>query len=374
MSEANGTAGSDEATRRGRDLHTALRKARVVEAERSDVVVDLRAAEVARLELLREEISAVVRQVPAEHASLFDGGLVPGFPPRLWIDILTFVEMSRDKRAYRLLRDGRDGRVCLYECADLAEMADRITDFIAHRIIERERALQSGGTYAAAPVPEPLPPPPSRANPEPAARSREDEPPRMVQATRGASSPGLWARLAAAAAPIPQARSDDRPAAIEDTPRRQRAEGSRGAEPERDAGYASPAWRPAPARADDAPNSVDGASRHEFDDEDRPRRSRVERRDRFALDDEDAGEPRGGRSRARGWGRDVEDAEAAPRSRRRSELDEEEVPRQSRGQGEFRRSGWRGMSPLKAFLAGLLVSGALIGLALVALMQLGLGR
>jgi hypothetical protein len=68
------------------------------------------------------------------------------------------------------------------------------------------------------------------------------------------------------------------------------------------------------------------------------------------------------------WACGIDDIDAAPRSRRPSEFDEDDQPHRPRGQGEFRRSGWRGLSPLKAFFAGLLASGVLIGLGLVALM------
>lgn len=143
MNDAGGAKGEGPTTPPGsaRDLTAALRRARLAQAERSDVIVDLRAAELARLELLRDEVAAVMRQVPPEHTSLFDGGLVPGYPPRLWIDILTFVEMARDKRTYRFLRDTREGRTTLHETLEPSDMTDRITDYVAHRIIERERAI-----------------------------------------------------------------------------------------------------------------------------------------------------------------------------------------------------------------------------------------
>jgi hypothetical protein len=207
MSEANETTGAvDGGTPPvARDLSAALRSARMQQAERSDVIVDLRAAEIARLELLRDDIAAVMRQVPAEHASLFDGGLIPGYPPRLWIDILTFVEMARDKRTYRFQRDTREGRMTLHETADAREMADKITTYVAHRIIERERALAENGTSV------PLGPPaapgmPVRAPEKPAGKLRA----KLVVGAADAT----WGRgpspTPTEAAPVPE-RAPDKP-------------------------------------------------------------------------------------------------------------------------------------------------------------------
>src|SRR6185312_16899551 len=81
-------------------LKDAVREARIEAAERSAVVVDLRDAEVARLELLNEALDPVFKDVPSE-VELFDRGLSRGEVPRLWIDVVAHVEMGRDKRQYR---------------------------------------------------------------------------------------------------------------------------------------------------------------------------------------------------------------------------------------------------------------------------------
>ena len=62
-----------------------MRKARVDQAERTGVVVDLHDAEVARLELLNEALDPVFAEIPAE-VDLFDRGISRGETPRLWID------------------------------------------------------------------------------------------------------------------------------------------------------------------------------------------------------------------------------------------------------------------------------------------------
>jgi len=133
-----------------RSLRLAVRKARLSQADRIDVIVDLRDAELARLELLYDELRPVFAEMPEQYDQ-FECALVPGDTPRLWLDMLAYVSMGADKRTYRLVQDRREGRHVLYESADAAEMADHVTEYLAHKIIERERALES----AALPVVEP---------------------------------------------------------------------------------------------------------------------------------------------------------------------------------------------------------------------------
>lgn len=136
MAEAPPSAASPPAT----SLRDAMRGLRIAEAERTGVVVALRDAEFARLSLLHDRLKPVLAEVPPG-VDLFDAGLTPGETPRLWIDMIAFVEMGRDKRSYRFLQDTRDGRRVLAESADAAEVADRVTAYIARRLIERERLL-----------------------------------------------------------------------------------------------------------------------------------------------------------------------------------------------------------------------------------------
>src|SRR3979490_1239181 len=87
-------------------LKDALRKARVEQAERSGVVVDLHDAEVARLEVLNESLDPVFQEIPA-NVDMFDRGISRGETPRLWIDAIAHVGMGRDKRVYRFVQDTR---------------------------------------------------------------------------------------------------------------------------------------------------------------------------------------------------------------------------------------------------------------------------
>src|ERR1700752_2873452 len=121
-------------------LKDALRKARVDQAERNAVVVDLHDAEVARLELLDEALDSLFAEIPKE-VDLFDRGISRGETPRLWIDAIAHIGMGRDKRVYRFLQDSRYGRKVLAETGNVPEMVEAVTKYLAQRLIERERAL-----------------------------------------------------------------------------------------------------------------------------------------------------------------------------------------------------------------------------------------
>ena len=142
--EEKAEAGQSPAPR----LKDAVRQARIELAERTAVVVDLRNAEIARLELLDEALGPVFADIPPE-VELFDRGVVPGDPPRLWIDMIAHVVMGRDKRSYRLLQDTRYGRRVLAESGDIGEMAAAVTQYVARRLVERERVLAGDSALIA---------------------------------------------------------------------------------------------------------------------------------------------------------------------------------------------------------------------------------
>jgi hypothetical protein len=123
-----------------RPLKEAVRKTRIEIAEKSSVVVDLRDAEVARLELLNDALDPMFGEMPPE-IDLFDRGISQGDTPRLWLDAISHVIMARDKRRYRFVQDTRFGRKVLAESNDIAEIVEAVTHYVAARIIERERAL-----------------------------------------------------------------------------------------------------------------------------------------------------------------------------------------------------------------------------------------
>ncbi len=121
-------------------LRDALHKARIEAADRTGVVVDLRDAEVARLEILNEALDPLFAQVP-EQIDLFDRGISQGETPRLWIDVVAHVAMGRDKRIYRFVQDTRYGRIVLAEAHEVNAIVAAVTDYVARRMVEREHAL-----------------------------------------------------------------------------------------------------------------------------------------------------------------------------------------------------------------------------------------
>src|SRR6516162_3861009 len=140
MSEAQSSGNDGAGQTRPIRLRDALRKARIEAADRTGVVVDLRDAEVARLEILNDALDPLFAQVP-EQIDLFDRGISQGDTPRLWIDVVAHVMMGRDKRMYRFVQDTRFGRIVLAESHEVAAIVDAVTDYVARRMVERERAL-----------------------------------------------------------------------------------------------------------------------------------------------------------------------------------------------------------------------------------------
>jgi hypothetical protein len=122
-------------------LKQALHDARIEAAERSGVVVDLRDAEMARLEILNEAVDKVFKDIPARHSDYFDRGVSGGLQPRLWLDAITHVAMGNDKRTYRLLTDTANGRRVLEESTEVPEMREAVTRYVARRLVAREQAL-----------------------------------------------------------------------------------------------------------------------------------------------------------------------------------------------------------------------------------------
>ena len=139
MSDAQNT-GSNALGERPIRLRDALRQARIEAADRTGIVVDLRDAEVARLEILNDALDPLFAQIP-DQVDLFDRGISQGDTPRLWIDVVAHVLMGRDKRIYRFVQDTRFGRIVIAESHEVAALVDAVTDYVARRMIEREHAL-----------------------------------------------------------------------------------------------------------------------------------------------------------------------------------------------------------------------------------------
>src|SRR5262245_50475406 len=124
---------------RGR-LAEAIRGAQVAAADRGDVVIDMKEADRARIEILAQDLKTVFDEVPAEDQQ-FDFAISTGLQPRLWIDATAHVMMARDRRTYRFVRDTRLGRVVIAESPEIKPISDAVTNYIAERIVERQRLM-----------------------------------------------------------------------------------------------------------------------------------------------------------------------------------------------------------------------------------------
>ncbi|MCO6392807.1 hypothetical protein GTW25_17415 [Aliihoeflea aestuarii] len=142
----------DEMPRDGtmRRLAAAIREVKTNNADRTDVVVDLREAQQTRLEILAQDLEQVFADIPPDDER-FDLNVTGGMQPRLWIDAVSHVTMGRDKRTYRFLKDTRNGRLVLAETPDIKKAADAVTRYVAERIIERD-AILAGDREVPAPV------------------------------------------------------------------------------------------------------------------------------------------------------------------------------------------------------------------------------
>lgn len=121
-------------------LVDAVRQIKIASAERTDVVVDMKEADRARLDLLAQHMQPVFDDVPLDDER-FDFALSSGLQPRLWIDATAHTMMGRDRRTYRFVRDTRMGRIILAESTAIEPIAEAITTYIAERLHERELAF-----------------------------------------------------------------------------------------------------------------------------------------------------------------------------------------------------------------------------------------
>ncbi len=125
-------------------LASAIRDVKNAFADRDDVVVDIREAQLTRLEMLADELKPVFADIPRDDER-FDLAISAGSQPRLWIDAVAHVTMGRDRRTYRFLHDTLLGRTVLAESADMKQVAGQVTRYIASRMVERQRLLDGDG-------------------------------------------------------------------------------------------------------------------------------------------------------------------------------------------------------------------------------------
>ena len=132
------------------DLAAAIRQARVENAERSEAIADLREIEMGRLALLEIALKPVIGQAPPG-VDMFDLALARGDHPRLFVDMIAFIDLAHDRRTYRFHQDTRNGRMLIAESQSVDAIAAAVANYVARRLIERERALASHVRDAQAP-------------------------------------------------------------------------------------------------------------------------------------------------------------------------------------------------------------------------------
>ena len=128
-------------------LEETVRDVRERQANRDDVVVEMTQAERGRLKLLAEDLRSFADELnPTDER--FEFALSQGERPRFWIDVTTHVAMHpRDPRTYVFQKDTRLGRLVLSESENRDLIAQDIRNYVAERILERERALEGDWHY-----------------------------------------------------------------------------------------------------------------------------------------------------------------------------------------------------------------------------------
>ena len=136
------------------DLAASIRQARVENAERADAVAEARELEIVRLKSLESALQPVVGQAPRS-VDLFDMALTQSEHPRLFLDMIAFIDMANDKRTYRFFQDTRHGRLLMAESQSPDAIVAAVSHYVARRLVERERALSADPRVAEEPRPQP---------------------------------------------------------------------------------------------------------------------------------------------------------------------------------------------------------------------------
>ncbi len=123
-------------------LDKALRSARMAQADHLNAIFEIRDIQHLRLEALREDLEKVISEKPGAQ-DVTDLTVDASEPYRLWIDVLSYVIMEPDPRTYRFVQDTEEERQLIFETKDRPEMVKKITEYVAHRMIEQERLRTS---------------------------------------------------------------------------------------------------------------------------------------------------------------------------------------------------------------------------------------
>ena len=127
---------------RVRSLREAVQTARIADADRNDALEERRQAEYVRLELVMRELEGVFADA-LQKSDQFVFEISKGATPRLWIDATSHVVMASNIHTFRFIKDTRLGRIVLTETDVVEALADRVTAYIAERIVDQERTVEA---------------------------------------------------------------------------------------------------------------------------------------------------------------------------------------------------------------------------------------
>lgn len=122
--------------------------ARNAHAEKLAAIGNIHDASILRLQVLRDELVPHFENNPKARG-IVDLVLVPGHPPRLWIDMTSYVLMAPDPSTYRVQRDSFCGHDVLHESTSRSAAIAAVIRHVAHHLVEREKQLMLSASDAA---------------------------------------------------------------------------------------------------------------------------------------------------------------------------------------------------------------------------------
>lgn len=93
-----------------------------------------------RLDALAQSLRSVYADIPKvaqARQDAFTFALLPGKPPRFWVDLTSFVVMTDGGQTFHFMKDTREGRITLFESDSLEDTANAVTDYVAERIVQQ---------------------------------------------------------------------------------------------------------------------------------------------------------------------------------------------------------------------------------------------
>ncbi len=138
-----------QATQPVAGLEREVRRARLAQAAHFDALVDVRDAQTLRLSALHADLKVKLGK-NQQLASLLPLQMENGFPPRLWIDDISFVIMEPDPRTFTLMRQDASGRETIFSTRQMPEMIAKLQEYASHRLIEKQRSEAASGNSGGA--------------------------------------------------------------------------------------------------------------------------------------------------------------------------------------------------------------------------------